>query len=112
MPVRRMDKVCSKRNKNKDSCNLQQDHYIVRLSRLANAAHQHHRQYHDDEKRGPVKAEVPPRSIKRVSVKILKAAWKIGRRNPSCRWVNAEPVHQVHNMGGKTYTHCHVGEGV
>ena len=112
MPVVRLDEAGPCENKDQNCGDLDQHHDVVGAGRLADAAHQNDRQDHDDQESGNVEAEVPAGSVKVVAGQILQAGWQIGGRYPHQRRMEAEPVHQVDDVGGKAHADAHIAEGV
>ncbi len=112
MIVRRMNKAHAHEDEGQDGGDLQQDHDVVGLRRLANAAHQDDRQQQHDEKRGNVEAEVPTRRIQRVVLQIGEAAGQIGGRDPAQRGMPAKPVERRGHVRRKTDANGHVADCV
>ena len=99
-------------DKRQDGGDLQQHHDVVGLGRLANAAHQHDRQQHDDEKRRDVETEMPAGSVKHVALQIGEAAGQISRRDPAQRRMPAEPLKGRRHVCGESDADRHVADGV
>ena len=112
MPVVGLDEAGAGNDEDQDGGNLDQHHDVVGAGRLADAAHQDHGENHDDEKGGNVEAEVPSGWIEVVAGQVLEAGGQIGGRDPHERKMEAEPVHEVDDMGGKADADAHVAEGV
>ena len=66
----------------------------------------------DDEEGGNVEAEVPAGMVEPVAGEILQAVGKIGGRDPVAGGMEAEPVEQIDDVGGKADADAHVGAGV
>ena len=112
MPVGWMNIADDGEDEDQNRNQLESHHHIVGRSRLADAAHQDHRENQHDEERGNVKTEVPAVFVYGVAGQILQAAGKIGGRDPSRAGVQAEPVQQVDHVRGKAHADAHVRAGV
>ena len=112
MPVAGLDETGCGDDEDENGDDLDEDQDVVGAGRLADAAHQHNGENHDDEEGGNVEAEVPAGRVEIVSGKILQTGGQIGGRNPLEIGVEAEPVQQRHNMGSEAHADAHVAEGV
>jgi hypothetical protein len=112
MPVAGMDEADGGEDEDEDGNELESHHHVVGGGRLADAAHQNHRDEHDDEEGGNVEAEVPAGVVEVVAGEILQTGGKIGGRDPSRARMQAEPVEQVDDVGGEADADAHVGAGV
>ena len=70
MPVRGSNIVETKTDEDEDGDDLQQHHHIVHFRRFANAAHENHREQHDNNERGPVEAEMPAGLIEDIALEV------------------------------------------
>ncbi len=59
-----------------------------------------------------LKPKCQPDLVKIVAGQILQAGGQIGGRDPHQRRMQAEPVQQIDNVGGKAHADAHVAEGV
>ena len=107
-----MNEPYAKTDKYDDGGNLEQDHHVIRFSRFANPAHKNNSEQHDDQKRRPIEAEMPPGRIKFIAGKIAHAAREVRGGNPSRVRMHAKPVKQADNMRGKSNAHGHVTDGI
>ena len=105
-------KLMTAKTKIRIAMSLMPHHHVVGAGRLANAAHQNHGENQHDEEGGNVEAEVPAGMVEPVAGQILQAFGQIGGRDPYGRGMQAEPVQQVHHVGGKAHADGHVGAGV
>ncbi len=112
MPVCRVNEVDGGGDEDQDGDELDADHHVVGRSRLANAADQDDSEDEDNEKGGNVEAEVPAGMVEPVAGQILQAFRQIGRRDPSGRRMEAEPIEQIDDMGGKADADSHVRAGI
>ena len=112
MPVVRFDEAGGGEDEDQNGGDLDHDQDVVGAGRLADAADQNHRQDHDDEEGGNVEAEVPAGLVEVVARKVLQAGGQICRRDQLERRMEAEPVQQINNVGGKAHADAHVAEGV
>ena len=82
MPVVRLDEAGCGDDEDEDGGDLDEDHDVVGARRLADAAHQDHRQDHHDEERREFEAEVPAGIVEIVARQVLQAGGQIGGRDP------------------------------
>ena len=107
-----MDEADDREDEDQNGDQLEAHHHVVGAGRLADAAHQNHGEHEHDEKGGNVEAEVPAGMVEPVAGQILQALGQVGGRDPERRRVQAEPVQQVHHVGGKAHADGHVRAGV
>src|SRR5713101_10055131 len=112
MPVGGVDQARGKANEDEDGNNLQRHHYVVGSSGLTDAADENDCEQHDDDESRPVEAEVPSGRVERIALQIAEPGWEVGGRNPAQAGIDAEPVEQINNMGGKSDADGHVGDGI
>ena len=112
MVVGGMNEAHADEDERQDGGDLQQHHDVVGLGRFADAAHQHHGQQHDDEKRGNVEAEVPARRVEHVALQVGEAARQVRGRDPAQRGMPAKPVEGRDHVRGEADADRHVADGV
>ena len=78
MPVVRLDEAGAGKDEDQNGRRLDQYHDVVGARRLADAAHQNHRQEHHHQEGGNVEAEVPAGGINIVAREVLQAGRQIG----------------------------------
>ncbi len=101
MPVVGLDEAGSGEDEDQDGGHFDEHHDVVGAGRLADAAHQQDGEEHDHQEGGNVEAEVPAGLVNVVAGEILQAGGQIGGRDPLGRRVEAEPVEQIDDVGGK-----------
>src|ERR1700761_6431816 len=99
-------------DEDQNGSNLDRDHEVVGFGRLAYAAHEDDGEQQNDEEGWDVESEVPARVVDGVALQVCKAVGEVGRGDPFCGWVQAEPVEEVNDVGGKANADGHVGAGV
>ena len=73
MPVDGLDEAGSGKNESQDSDDLDQNENVVGAGRLADTAHQNHRQDHNDKKRWNVESEMPAGRVEIVAAEVLQS---------------------------------------
>ena len=107
-----MDVLHAHEDERQNGRDLQDDHHVVGLGRLANAAYQHHRQQHDNQERGKIETEVPARRVKHIAAYPGQPARQVRRRDPAQIRMPAEPVEHVHQMRGEAHAYRHVADRI
>ncbi len=108
----RLDETGSGKDEDQDGGHLDQHHDVVGASRLADAAHQEHRQEHHDQEGRNVEAEMPAGSVEVVARKVLQAGGQVGRGDPLDGQMDAKPVEEVYQVSGEAHADAHVAESV
>ena len=112
MVIRGMNEAHSNEDEGQDGGDLQHDHDVVGLSRLANTANQNNGQQHDNEESSDIKTKMPTRCVKRIALQVGKSAGQVGRRDPAQCGMPAEPLKGRRHLRGESDAHRHVADGV
>ena len=112
MPVSGVDEMRSGDDEDQNRRDFEQNHDVVGARGLADTPDQHDGQNQHDEKRGKIEAQMPARLVDGIALKVGKAGRQKSRRDPTRAGMQAKPIHEIDNVGGKADAHGHVADGV
>ena len=112
MPVRRVNEARARDDKYQDGGDLKQDHDVVGARRFADPPDQDDGQNQHDKKGGKIEAQMPARLVDSIALKVGEAGGQEGGGDPTRAGAQAEPIHEIDNVGREANAHCHVAYGV